>query len=155
MESYTTLSWCNAILQYIYLFNDSLGLLMMIRNCVLVMYELVYGRGSQFVSLSVMRLINTLNVIRDLLHRMCHYSDVIMSAMASQINGIASVYPTVCSSANQRKHRMSASLAFVKGIHRWPVKSRQKGPVTRKMFLFDDVIKVEAQNRDPSNFCSL
>ena len=30
--------------------------------------------------------------------------------------------------------------AFVRGIHRWPVNSPHKGPVTRKMFPFDDVI---------------
>ena len=41
----------------------------------------------------------------------------------------------------QRKHQSSASLAFVRGIHRWPVDSPHKGPVTRKMFPFDDVIK--------------
>ena len=29
---------------------------------------------------------------------------------------------------------------FVRGIHRWPVNSPHKGPVTRKMFPFDDVI---------------
>ena len=38
--------------------------------------------------------------------------------------------------ADQRKHQSSASLAFV----RWPVNSPHKGPVTRKMFPFDDVI---------------
>ena len=31
-----------------------------------------------------------------------------------------------------KKHRSSASLAFVWGIQRWPVNSPQKGPVTRK-----------------------
>ena len=31
-----------------------------------------------------------------------------------------------------RKHQSSASLAFVRGIHRWPVNSPHKGPVTRK-----------------------
>ena len=39
-----------------------------------------------------------------------------------------------------KKHQSSASLAFVGGIHRWPVNSPHKGPVTRKMFPFDDVI---------------
>ena len=34
----------------------------------------------------------------------------------------------------------SASLAFVRGIHRWPVNSPQKGPVRRKMFPLSDVI---------------
>ena len=38
------------------------------------------------------------------------------------------------------KHQRSASLAFVRGIHRWPVNSPHKWPVTRKMFPFDDVI---------------
>ena len=33
-----------------------------------------------------------------------------------------------------------ASLAFVRGLHRWPVKTPPKGPVTRKMFPSDDVI---------------
>ena len=42
--------------------------------------------------------------------------------------------------ADQRKHQSTASLAFVKGIHRWPVNSPHKGPVTWKMFPFDDVI---------------
>ena len=67
-----------------------------------------------------------------------HYSDAIMSAMASQITGVTIVYPTVCSGTDQRKHESSASLAFVGGIHRWPVNFLHKGPVTRKMFPFDD-----------------
>ena len=46
----------------------------------------------------------------------------------------------LCSAADQRKHQSSASLAFVEGIHRWPVNSPHKGPVTQKMFPFDDVI---------------
>ena len=46
----------------------------------------------------------------------------------------------VDSGAYQRKHQRSASLAFVRGIHRWPVNSPHKGLVTRKMFPFDDVI---------------
>ena len=40
----------------------------------------------------------------------------------------------------QRKHQNSASLAFVREIHRGPVNSPHKGPVTRNMFPFDDVI---------------
>ena len=63
-----------------------------------------------------------------------------MSAIASQITGVAIVYSTFCSGADQRKHPSSASLAFVRGIHRWPVNFPRKGPVTRKMFPFDDVI---------------
>ena len=62
-----------------------------------------------------------------------HYSDVIMGTMASQITSFAIVYSTVYSGANQRKHQSPASLAFVRGIHRWPVNSLHKGPVTRQM----------------------
>ena len=68
------------------------------------------------------------------------YDDVIMSAMASQITSLTIVYSTVYSGANQSEHQSSASLAFVWGIHRGPVNSPHKWPVTRKMFPFDDVI---------------
>ena len=67
-------------------------------------------------------------------------SEVIMSAMASQITGVLIVCLNVCSVADRRKHQSSMSLAFVRGIHRWQVNSPHKGPVTRKMFPFDDVI---------------
>ena len=69
-----------------------------------------------------------------------YYGDVIMGAMASQITSLTTVYSTVYSDADQRKHQSSASLAFVWAIHRWPVNSPHKWPVTRKMFSFDDVI---------------
>ena len=69
-----------------------------------------------------------------------NYNDVIMGAMASQITSLTIVYSTVYSGADQRKHQSSATLAFVMGIHRWPVYSPRKGPVTRKMFPFYDVI---------------
>ena len=63
-----------------------------------------------------------------------------MSALASQIASLTIVCSTVYSGTDQRKHQSSASLAFVLGIHRWPVNSPHKWPVTRKMFPFDDVI---------------
>ena len=69
-----------------------------------------------------------------------HYTDVIMGAIASQITNLTIVYSTVYSGADQRKHQSSASLAFVRGIHRGQVNSPHKWPVTRKMFPFDDVI---------------
>ena len=34
-------------------------------------------------------------------------------------------------------------MAFVRGIHKWPLNSPHKWPVTRKMFPFDDVIIVD------------
>ena len=60
-------------------------------------------------------------------------------------NGCDSVsnhQPRECllSRAHQRKHQSSASLAFVRGIHRRPVNSPHKWPATRKMFPFDEVI---------------
>ena len=72
--------------------------------------------------------------------RRIHYNDVLMGAIASQITSLTIVYSTVYSSVDQRKHQSSASLAFVRGIHRGPVNSPYKWPVTRKMFPFDDVI---------------
>ena len=69
-----------------------------------------------------------------------HHNDVIMGTMAFQITSLTIVYPTVYSGADRRKHQSSASLAFVQGIHRRPVNSPHKCPVTQKMFPFDDVI---------------
>ena len=60
------------------------------------------------------------------------YGDVIMGMMASQISRLTIVYSIVYLGADQRKHQSSASLAFVLGIHKWPV--------MQKMFPFDDVI---------------
>ena len=70
-----------------------------------------------------------------------HYNDVIMGAIASQITSLTIVYSTVYSGADKKKtHQSSASLSFVREIHRRPVNSPHKWPVTRKMFPFDDVI---------------
>ena len=81
-----------------------------------------------------------------------HYCDVIMAEIASQITSLTVVYLTVYS--DQRKHKSSASLAFVRGIHRWPVNSPHKGPVTRKMFPFDDVIMIQYDNGITGTVCS-
>ena len=70
----------------------------------------------------------------------CHYDDVIMTMLASQITSLPVVCSIVYSDVNQRKHQSSASLAFVREIHRGPVNFPHKWPVTRKMFPFDDVI---------------
>ena len=74
-----------------------------------------------------------------------YYNDVIMSVMAYQITSLTIVYSTIYSGADQRKHQSSASLAFVRGIHRWPENSPHKGPVTRIMFPFDDIIMADAK----------
>ena len=68
-----------------------------------------------------------------------HYSDVIMSSMRSKITGAPIVCSTVSSGADQRKHKSSTWLVFVRGIHRWPVDSPHKETVTLILFPFDDV----------------
>ena len=55
-----------------------------------------------------------------------HYNDVITGAMASQITRFMIVYQIVYPGADQRKHQSSVSLAFVRGIHRWPVNCPHK-----------------------------
>ena len=63
-----------------------------------------------------------------------------MGVIASLITSLTIVYSIAYSDADQRKHQSSSSLAFVRGIHRGPVSSPHKLPVTWKMFPFDDVI---------------
>ena len=58
-----------------------------------------------------------------------------MCTMAFQITSLSTVYSDVCSGAHQRKQQSSVILAFMRGIHRWPVGSPHKGPVTRKMLM--------------------
>ena len=81
-----------------------------------------------------------------------HYSDVTMGALASQITSLTTVYSIVYSDANQGKHQSSASLAFIWGIHRGPVNSPHKWPVTRNMFPFDDVIMYK-KHKDSLTVC--
>ena len=69
-----------------------------------------------------------------------YYNNIIMGVIASQITSLTIVYSTAYSDADQRKHQSSASLVFVRGIHRGTVNSPHKWPVTRKSFPFDDVI---------------
>ena len=66
--------------------------------------------------------------------------------------GISIVCSTVCSGADQRKHQSTASLAFVREIHRWPGNSPHKRTVTREMFPFDDVIMLPAW-REHHRYC--
>ena len=68
-----------------------------------------------------------------------HYNDVIMGAIASQITSLTIVYSSVYSGAGQSKHQIPRDWPLW-GIHRGPVNSPHKWPVTRKMFPFDDVI---------------
>ena len=72
--------------------------------------------------------------------RCLHYSDIIMNTEAFQITSVMIVYSIVCSGTDLRKYQSSTLLAFVSGIHRWPVNSPHKGLIMQKMFPFDDVI---------------
>ena len=65
-----------------------------------------------------------------------------MGTMASQITSLTIVYSAVYLGAGKKnkKHQSSASLAFVRKIHREPMNSPHKWPVRRKMLPFDDVI---------------
>ena len=58
-----------------------------------------------------------------------------MGEMASQITSLKIVYSSVYSGTYQKKHQSSASLAFVRGIHRWPVNSQHKWIVTRDVIM--------------------
>ena len=101
------------------------------------------------------RVLLLIALLRTCCYWLFHYSDVIMDTISSQITSLAIVYSMVYSGADQRKHQSSASLTFVRGIHRGPVKHRHKWPVTRKMFPFDDVI-IYWNNRYPDcydNYC--
>ena len=75
----------------------------------------------------------------------------VLSHDSDQRDGLTIVYSTVYSGADHRKHQSSASLAFVREIHRWPVNSPHKGPVTWKMSPFDDVT-MESWLRDCTVF---
>ena len=64
-----------------------------------------------------------------------HYNDVRIGAMASQIISLTIVYSTFIQ-VQIKENIKALSLAFVWGIHRWPVNSPHKWPVTWKMFSF-------------------
>ena len=55
----------------------------------------------------------------------------------NELDGVSDHQPHDC-----LLNRLFGSLAFVRGIHRGPVNSQHKRPVTRKMFPFDDVIMI-------------
>ena len=66
-----------------------------------------------------------------------------MGVIASQITSLTIVLSTIYLDTDQSKHQSSVSLAFnVQGIHQRGVNCPHKWPVTRKMFLFDDVIMI-------------
>ena len=63
-----------------------------------------------------------------------------LDGVSNHSTSLTIVYSAVYSGADQTKNPSSASPAFVQGFHRGPVYFPHKGPVTRKMFPFHDVI---------------
>ena len=63
-----------------------------------------------------------------------------MTTIASQITSLTIVYPIVYSDAGQKKTSKLRVTGLCVGKSPGPVNSPHKGPVTRKMFPFDDVI---------------
>ena len=63
-----------------------------------------------------------------------------MTVTASQITSALIACLNVCSGADLRQHQSSASLTFLRGIHRWLMNFPHKLSVTWKTFLFDDAI---------------
>ena len=72
----------------------------------------------------------------------CHYNDVIMGIMASEITSLAIVYSTVYSDADHRKHQSSTSLAFVGGIHWWPVNFLHKWQFPAQMASYAENVSI-------------
>ena len=68
-----------------------------------------------------------------------HYDDAIKGAMASQITSLTIVYLTFFRAQIKETSKFRVT-GLCAGIHRRPVNSPHKWPVTRKMFPFDDVI---------------
>ena len=78
-----------------------------------------------------------------------------MSTMASQITSVTFVYSTDCSGADQINIKALGQWPFMRGIHQWLVNSSPKGPVTRKMFLFDDVIMLFCATISLLKWCTI
>ena len=74
-----------------------------------------------------------------------------MSVLVSQITGISSVCPTVCSGTDQRKHQSSASLAFVRGYHR---SLRRRLPTGISAYS-DPPVKIKLYLMSCQNVCSV
>ena len=138
------LTGCIPILKIILVWLDKFTFMSIMRLICFLFHHQMWLHSLAFTSTDVKDTSFTLFDQYDI-NRMAilwHYNDVIMRTMASQITIVSVGYSTIYSGTKQRKHQSSASLAFVKGIHRWPVNSPHKWPVTRKMFPFDDAIMV-------------
>ena len=78
-----------------------------------------------------------------------------MGVIASQITSLTIVYSTVYSDADQRKHQSSASLAFVRGIHRGPDELPAQMASYAENFPFDDAIMHARIGHISSTLCPM
>ena len=83
--------------------------------------------GIDLIYMRIVPKITKIYVPQGIWSKLIHYIDVIMTTIASQITSLAVVYSIVYSGVDQRKHQSSASLAFVRGIHRDRWIPRTKG----------------------------
>ena len=84
-------------------------------------------------------IINSWIIVLREIARAQHYNDVILARW--RLKSPASPFLLNC--LFRRRSKKTSKLrvtGFVRGIHRWPVKSPHKGPVTRKRFPFYGVI---------------
>ena len=70
-----------------------------------------------------------------------HYSDIIVGTKRLKSPASWLFTEPFIETQIKEKNQSYASLAFVRGMDRWPASSPHKWPVTQKMFPFDDVIK--------------
>ena len=105
------------------------------RRCVVCKFSL---QNSKFWIFAIFLICNSDFVVIWL--GMWHYRDVIMGMMASQITSLTIVYSTVIQAQIKENIKAQRHWPFLWGIHRSPVNSLHKWPVTRTMFPFDDVI---------------
>ena len=111
------------------------------QNIKFVLIKKYYGFSQPQLSNQLLNSPAIIEIISIIVSRREKTSFLVTSrTMTSQIICLTIVYSTVYSDTDQRKHESPASLAFVRGIRRWPVNSPHKGPVTRKTFSFDDVV---------------
>ena len=82
-----------------------------------------------------------------------HYCDVIMGAMGRKSPASwLFTQPLIQAQINQNI-KAPRHWPFVRGIHRLPVNSPHKWPVTRKIFPFDDVIVNNMHVKDRNGLC--
>ena len=75
----------------------------------------------------------------------CNASQETLQWRHNEQHGVSNHQPHDCllSRLFRRRSKKTSQLratGLCAGIHRWPVNSSHKGPITRKMFPFDDVI---------------